>query len=223
MHRTPCEQSDRSLLRLCATSVLAVGIVVCAVSSVYAFSVGPLPGLNCDVGIFPRCDLAPTLVQYEEVHQKITREALLEVRFTPPSGGAPVVFSTVAMLGIEDANARTDYNQGDHSLHFDNSFLNEGGNRLIKGKELLLGLLQRRSTLSPKEVIDVRKLLGWYLPHCRISMPIRTMLAYVRPLSYDWGMWHLQVRHPFLSRVFHYCLGLFPMTVREISSQRGGH
>lgn len=161
MHRTPSTQSDRSLLDVCATSALAVGMVVCLASTAQAFSVGPLPGVNCK--LIPPCSLVSALVQYEEVHQKSTDNALREVHFTPPSGGASVLFSPGAMLTIRDFNARTDYVQGDHELHFDNAFLHEGGNRLIKGKESLVTVLGIRSTLGLQDVINMRKLLGWYL------------------------------------------------------------
>ncbi|MGH8550507.1 MAG: hypothetical protein ACRERU_18275, partial [Methylococcales bacterium] len=69
---------------------LSQGIAVCGVlmsklvvvvlllagtgSAAYAFSVGPIPGLNCG-GSLPPCSAASLLPQYEEVHQNITEQA----------------------------------------------------------------------------------------------------------------------------------------------------
>lgn len=164
MPRTPCEQLDRSLLQLCATKVLALCMVVCSMSTAYSFSVGPLPGLNCDPGapVPIPCDLATVLPQYQEVHQLITFDALTKVGFTPPSG--PLVkFRLRALDEIEDGNALTDYNQGNHSWHFDNAYLKQGGERLIKGKQSVLDKLRNPSTMTVTQAKDLRLVFGSYL------------------------------------------------------------
>jgi len=163
MPRTPCTQSDRSLLRVCATSALAVGIMVCAVSSTYSFVPGVLPGVNCPLRFPAVCDLLTILPQYEEVHQLITKDALAKVHFSPPSGGDPVKFAPRLVMEIEDSNAQTDYNQQSHAMHFDNAYLKQGGQRLIKGKEDLLKQLQQPSTLTASQAQTLRILLGKYL------------------------------------------------------------
>lgn len=163
MQKTHCTQSEWSLLQILTKRGLALGLVVCAVSNAYAFSVGPLPGLNCGGVGQPRCDLTQALAQYEEVHQKITDEALRPLLFTPPSG-APLSFSSQAIQDIRDANAKTDYNQEDHSLHFDNAYLTQGGKRLIEGKEdVLLKQLRQQSTMSATQAKELREKLGGYL------------------------------------------------------------
>lgn len=164
MPRKPCEQLNRSLLQVCATSWLALGMMVCSVSTAYSFSVGPLPGLNCPLGSFSVvCDLAKVFAQYQEVHQIITDQALKGISFTPPSGGSPVVFAPDPLGEIRDANAHTDYTQGAHQLHFDNAYLTMGGKRLIEGKKELLKQLRQPSTLTATEIRGLRILLGRYL------------------------------------------------------------
>jgi len=162
MHRMPRTQSDRSLHHLLATTAWAVGIVVCAVSSAYAFSIGPQPGLNCG---FPKppCDLAGGIRFYEEVHQLITEEALSSLSFVPPSSSVSVQFSKQALKDIRDGNVRTDYNQGDHELHFDNAGLVEGGQWLKSNKLFILRKLQQASTMTAEEAKSMRMKFGSYL------------------------------------------------------------
>lgn len=162
MHGTLCEQSDRPLLRLCATSALIVGMVGYAASTAHSFSIGPLPGLNCG---FPKppCDLASALPQYQEVHQLITSEALIEIRFTPPSGGSQVRFAPRSIRDIEDGNAETDRFQGSHELHFDNAWLFKSSDRLVTGNTFLLGKLRQTSTMSPGQAKSLRTAFGSYL------------------------------------------------------------
>jgi hypothetical protein len=164
MHRKSCEQSNRSLLYVCATSALAMGMVVCAVSTAYPFSVGILPGRNCDILITKYdipipCDLAKTRSQYEEVHQLITVDALGQVVFIK---SPELKFSSYALMQITDANAGTDRLQGGKGLHFDNDSrgLTEGGQLLIDFKSMMLEELRRQSTASPAQANGWRKSLG---------------------------------------------------------------
>lgn len=160
MHRTSGTQSKLSLLQIWATSTCAMGIVLCAVSSGHAFSVGTLPGLNCDTYVPPvPCQLAPRLSQYEEVHQKITDDALRPVTFTPPSG-ASVSFSPQALKDIRDGNAGTDYLQGVHELHFDNAYLEQGARHVQAITELLHKDLSSPSTMSTARAKVIRERFG---------------------------------------------------------------
>lgn len=162
MHQTPGTQSNRSFWQVWGTSTWAVGLVVCAVSSVYAFSPGALPSKNC---LSPADCIAlnALLETHEEVHQKITRTALSALVFVPTSGGTPVAFSSKTMTIIEDANAKTDYNQEDHSLHFDNAKLEDSSSRLLAGKGFLIEKLEVRPTINRRQAYELRRTLGMYL------------------------------------------------------------
>ncbi len=168
MPRIPSEQANRSLLQICATTVWAVGTVLCAASSAYAFTPGVIPEGNCDAPGRPDCGSFTQMLLkglYEENHQNITNAALSTVRFTPPSSSNPVAFSKQALKDIIDANVRVDYNQGPgtETLHFDNASLALSSDRLRTGRNQLLRTLKLPSTWSAQEADEMREVLGEHL------------------------------------------------------------
>ncbi|MBX3326032.1 MAG: hypothetical protein U0223_15455 [Nitrospira sp.] len=141
-----------------------MGMVLCAVPTLYAFTPGLLPGENCDTPGRPDCGSFTQILLsdlYQEVHQRITKEALGAVHFSPPSGSA-LQFSPQALHAIMVANAGTDYNQGagTEEFHFDSAFLAQSSTRLRTVRNFLLSRLRQPSTLTDSQTKSLRTQLG---------------------------------------------------------------
>jgi hypothetical protein len=101
--------------------ILLITLAAFFSNEVLAFSIGAAHGLNCG---FPKpisCEQAPRFDQYEEVHQKITHDALIkqDVAFTLPGNSKLVGFGFSQIFDIAEGNRFVDYNQSNHALHFD--------------------------------------------------------------------------------------------------------
>ena len=121
---------------------LTLACMLGAPNSVSAFGIG-LANLICTPAItanpyLPACQgLVQNLVNaglYEEVHQKITTDALttpgyMKVVYTPPTSnfpylaGSPVRFTPGAAMAIADANREVDKDQISHEKHCDDEYL----------------------------------------------------------------------------------------------------
>lgn len=144
-----------------------------------AFSVGPLAGINCINFILipsnqlPSCTAAGVLGNtnrasfYVENHEIITNTGLAAVTYVPPAGTGlaqtAVTFDALIEIDIASADAEVDRDQTNHELHFDDEFLTQGSDRVIRGRERIIGVLNQPITIDEPTAVALRELLGGLL------------------------------------------------------------
>lgn len=82
------------------------------------FSIGAVQGVTCEST--SGCDFKKTFLQYQPVHQMITKNALAlpDVVFTPSGSNESIAFNLAQVQEIADANAQRDQDQF-YAYHFD--------------------------------------------------------------------------------------------------------
>jgi hypothetical protein len=148
--------------------ILLIALTAFLSNEVLAFSIGAANGLNCGTTFTPSCDGRITSIlsnnQYEEVHQKITHDALIkqDVGFTLTGSSKLVGFGFSQILDIAEGNRLVDYNQPKHALHFDNEKFKDAQNQLQELEIDILNSLKQSRVINSTEAANLREKLGIY-------------------------------------------------------------